>query len=514
MLNDIIKFVRLIPVLQPVYDKFPKIYLTLATITTAAGYGFIAFFPIMSLILFIMLFGNISGASGIIDWILVLLHIAILALVSITSFFMASTQFQPPSGVELNWEKPDKLIDEMLLLTERYSCRAFDNVIFTAEYSIKIIQTPRYSIPVFTHTTLSIGLPTLLCLSPDHFKGTLARAIGQYSGQYDHLTNWIFRSTLNWRHYRQAYKNGTTYFHKFIYYFFSIYCPLSEAINYFAIRKDELQSDHYVLDVINDNDVVAMISANIVNPEFLDTKFWPKIQSMARKNPMSPEFLPYDSMANALAKALNYSDKERWLKTAYSASIDYSHTLPGLRDRMYGLGHEEIIVPSKFSFNAARHYLGDDYTNEVISTMDQIWLQRLQLALNVVKEISKPHQTYTEDDPLVVQLRELQKKTKETPLNEEEVFELARLTSKVDGKAAGLKIYTRILNQRPNDVKILYTIGRVLLGNNDDSGIKVLTRAMELNPKCQGPACRMISKYFLKTGDTKAAEQWQAKSTT
>jgi len=513
MLNDIIKFVLLIPILQPVYAMFPKIYMVLASLATAIGYGFLVFFPLLSLILISTLFGTISDASGILDWIFVLVHIIILGLVAPISYFMISTQFLTPTGVELDWEKPDKFIDEMLLLIERYSCRTFDNIIFTPDYSIKIVQTPRYGIPVFTHTTLSIGLPTLLCLSPDHFKGSLARVIGQYSGQYDQLTNWIYRSTLNWRLYLHAYKNGKTIFHKFLYSFFSIYCPLTEALCYFAIQKDELKSDHYVLDVINDNDVVAMMSANLVNLEFLDKKFWPKIQSMARKNPITPEYLPYSSMANAIVKGLSHEDKERWLKIAYSGSIDYSHTLPGLRDRMYSLGHEEIIIPSKFSFNAARHYLGE-YVNEVISTMDQIWLQRLQLALNVTKSSNKTPETYADNDPLVIQLKELQRKTKESALSEEEVFELARLTSKIDGKAAGLKIYNRILKQRPNDVKILYTIGRLLLGNNDEFGIKVLTRAMELNPKCQGPACRMISKYYIKSGDTKSAEQWQAKSTT
>jgi len=513
MLNDIIKFVRVIPVLQPVYSKFPKSYMVLASMSTAIGFSFIGFFPLMSLILFFTLFGSISNATGFVDWLFILVHITALTLVTITSYFMVSAKFLPPTGVELDWEKSDKFIDEMLLLTERYSCRTFDNVIFTPEYGIKIIQTPRYGMPVFCQTTLSIGLSTVLCLSPDHFKGSLARVIGQYSGQYDQLTNWVTRSTLNWRHYLNAFKNGKTPFHQFIYYFFSVYCPLTEALCYFAVQKDELKSDHYVLDVINDNDVVAMISANIVNPEFLDKKFWPKIQSMARKNPSAPEHLPYDSMANAIVKGLSHDDKERWLKSAYSASKDYSHTLPNLRDRMYSLGHEDIIIPSKFSFNAARHYFGDSI-KEIISTMDQIWLQRLQLALKVIKKHSNTQQALAKDDPLVLQLRELQKKTKESSLSEEEVFELARLTSKVDGKTAGLKIYNRILKQRPNDVKILYTIGRLLLGSNDESGIKVLERAMELNPKCQGPACRMISKYYLKTGDAKSAEKWQAKSTT
>ncbi len=513
MLNDIIKFVRIIPLLQPLNTKFPKSYLMLATLSTSIGFIFLAFFPLLSLILFFKLFGSIASASGFVDWLLVLVHISILSLAAIISFFMYRTKFQTPTGVELDWEKPDKIIDEILLLTERYSCRAFDHIIFTPEYSINIIQTPRYSLPLITHKTLCIGLPTLLCLSPEHFKGLLARIIGQYSGQYNKLTNWINRSTLMWRYYLKAYKTGTTPADKFLYYFFSIYCPLTEAITYHAIQKDEFKSDYYVLDVINDNDVVAMISANIVNLEFLEKKYWPKIQSMARKNPMEPEFLPYDSMANAIAKGLNHEDKERWLKTAHSDSVDYSHTVPGLRERMYALGHEEIIVPNKFKFNAAKHYLGE-YVNDVIATMDQIWLQRLQLALNVIKDSSQTQESYGDDDPLVMQLRELQKKSKVTPLNEDEVFELARLTSKVDGKTAGLKIYQRILQQRPDDVKILYTVGRMLLGSNDDSGIKVLTRAMELNPKCQAPACRMISKYYLKSGDAKSAEQWQAKSTT
>ncbi len=513
MLNDIIKFVRLIPLLQPVYTKFPKSYITLATIITAVGYGFLAFFPIMSLILFFGLFGDVANASGFVDWLFILLNMLILAAVATTTFFMFKTKFTPPSGVELDWEKPDKFIDEMLLLVERYSCRTFDNVIFTPDYSIKIVQTPRYSIPVFTHTTLCIGLPTMLCLSPDLFKGTLARVIGQYTGQYDQITNWVARSTKNWRLYLEAYKHGENPFHKFIYYFFSVYCPFAEALCFFAIQKDELKSDHYVLDVINDNDVVAMMSANIVNPEFLEKKFWPKIQSMARQNPTAPEFLPYESMTNAIVKGLSYEEMERWLKSAHSAPVDYSHPLPSLRDRMYALGHEDIIVPSKFKFNAAKHYLGD-YVTEVIATMDQIWLQRLQLALNVVKESTKTQDSFVEDDQVIIQLRNLQKKSKEAALNQDEVLELARLTSKVDGKTAGLKIYNRILNQRPNDVKLLYAIGRVLLGNNEESGVKVLSRAMELNPKCVAPACRMISKYYLKSGDTKSAEQWQAKSTT
>ena len=62
-------------------------------------------------------------------------------------------------------------------------------------------------------------------------------------------------------------------------------------------------------------------------------------------------------------------------------------------------------------------------------------------------------------------------------------------------------LYQQILRQDPQHAKTLFAVGRILLSQNDPSGIKILERAMSIDKGCVAQSCWMLAQYFKRTGD-------------
>lgn len=86
-------------------------------------------------------------------------------------------------------------------------------------------------------------------------------------------------------------------------------------------------------------------------------------------------------------------------------------------------------------------------------------------------------------------------------LSDNEAWELANLTEKIEGKTQAIGRYQQVLRQNPNHAKTLFAVGRILLLKNDPSGVKALERAMALDKGCVAQGCWMLAKYFKACGD-------------
>ena len=105
-------------------------------------------------------------------------------------------------------------------------------------------------------------------------------------------------------------------------------------------------------------------------------------------------------------------------------------------------------------------------------------------------------------------LAELKQKADFAELNDNEAWELAFLTEKLEDKFLAITLYQQVLKQNPNHAKTLFAVGRILLGKNDASGVKALERAMELDKGCLAQACWMLAKYYKATGDEARSKQY------
>jgi len=105
-------------------------------------------------------------------------------------------------------------------------------------------------------------------------------------------------------------------------------------------------------------------------------------------------------------------------------------------------------------------------------------------------------------------LSDLKQKADSDSLNDNEAWELAHLTEKLEDKALAIQLYQQVLKQNPNHAKTLFAIGRILLTRDDPTGVKILERAMELDKGCVAQGCWMLAKYFKSAGNDALSKKY------
>ncbi|MGD8926729.1 MAG: hypothetical protein PVG20_07750, partial [Thioalkalispiraceae bacterium] len=394
---------------------------------------------------------------------------------------------------------------------------------------VEMMAVPRFGLPLLKTNVLYIGLPILQSLSPQQFKGALARKLGQFSAEHNRLTHWIFR----WRNYcalyQRSYRKTKTALYAPLRLFFKYYTPVLNVFTVHAARKDELEADVYALQVMNDTELADVILRSEVCNTFMKTKYWPKIHAMYRKNPDNPGHLPHASMTGVMRKALTENEFAQIMKDLINAEPRWNDAMPDLHTRLEHIGQTRLDMPPPVMETAAQRYLGDAFS-PVVKLLDKQWLAKNGTGTTATKNEGKPAtpsspakknapivnddsmlETTEVDDSLPLEEQKyqaLRSKASQTGLNQNEAYELATYAEKFEGKAAAIAMYQKILKSDPNHAKTIFAVGRILLASNDPSGVKILEKAMQLDKGCIAQACWMLAKYYKALGDEERSKHY------
>ncbi len=529
--------------LDGLYEKREKAYFALAALVTGLGYFMLALFPLLALIGIFKILGGMTSASSFLGWIGVLIWMGITAAAAVITYTLATVKIQMPSGLGLKEDKAPRLHELIAEINQTYSIPKIDRIIVHDHCELDMVSVPRFGLPLLTTNVLYIGLPVLQSLSPTYFKGALARKLGQFSAQHNRLTHWIYRWRQYCFQYQRSYNRSRSPLYIPLKMFFKFYTPLLEAFTVHAARRDEMEADMYALQVMNDEELADVILQLEVSKQFLKTKYWPKLFSMLRKNPQNPERLPHISMPGVLRKSLTENEFAQTMKELLNNEPTWQDGVPSLIARLEHIGQTKLNMPPPVMESAAQRYLGDAFS-AVVKLLDKQWVakngkvkkSKMETGNNtdmsfgeepVVAKSQKTPATTTkqpvqkpvnapitndasmldttevaEDLPIEEKkFRSLRSKSAKTMLSQSEAFEFATLTEKFEGKAAAILLYQKILKQDSSHAKTIFAVGRILLSQNDPSGVKILEKAMQLDKGCIAQACWMLAKYFKATGN-------------
>ncbi len=544
--------------LDGLYEKQEKVYFALAALTTGLGYFMLALFPLLAFIGIFKILGGMANASTFMAWIGVLVWMGITAVAAIISYSMATVKIQMPSGLGLKEDKAPKLHELINEIKQTYSVPKIDRIIVHDHCELDMVSVPRFGLPLLTTNILYIGLPVLQCLSPTYFKGALARKLGQFSAQHNRLTHWIYRWRQYCFQYQRSYNRTKSPIYQPLKWFFKFYTPMLEAFTVHAARRDEMEADMYALQIVNDEELADVILQLEVSKQFLKTKYWPKLFAMLRKNPQNPERLPHISMQGVLRKALTENEFAQTMKELLNNEPTWRDGMPSLIGRLEHIGQTKLNMPPPVMESAAQRYLGDAFS-AVIKLLDKQWLAKngklkkskststtdvsfedeettpvkenkansavqqspAAPAQTQAKTTSAPLETnehdasmletteFAEDMPIEEKkFRTLRDKASKAMLSQNEAYEYATLTEKFEGKAAAIVMYQKILKQDSSHAKTIFAVGRILLSQNDQSGVKILEKAMQLDKGCVAQACWMLAKYFKATGNDELSKSY------
>jgi len=514
-------------------DEASSALLIIASVAAGLGYVLFAMPLLLTLIGIIVVTTGIGSAHSLSAWLHLLLWAGISVAGMAILFAQLRVKISTPSGLGLKEDKAPRLYELLNSLGENYKLPHIHRLVVHEKFSLEFVPVPRFGLPFLHTNVLYIGLPVLQALSPAEFKGALAGLLGQYSGVQNRKTHWVYR----WHQYceqnQRAYKKHNSLISHPMSLFFRFYTPLLKYLAAGSLRQDRLESDIYMLEIMNDSDVADVILHYEVSQAFIKNKYWPKIFAMLRKNPAKPEALPHINMAKVLRNGLSENEFAQTLKQLMDQEKTWLNIKPDVHTRLQNIGQSKLNMPPPVMETAAQRYLADAYS-AVIKMLDKQWLAKYAKASKTIKSTAK-NDASQQDSPVThtkqatetdrlqnisseqnatisvterKRFAELKQKAESANLVENEAWELAYLTEKLEGKSAAIRLYQHVLKQNPNHAKTLFAVGRILLGNNDASGVKILERAMKLDKGCIAQSCWMLAKYFKASGDDARSKEY------
>lgn len=504
--------------LSQLNDRYPKLMLGISATVTMAGYLFVGLFPFLFLMAVFKVGFGVGAADSFAAWLNLFKWIVIGVISGSVSYTMLRVKMHMPSGLGLKDDKAPRLYELITEMRQSYNAPVIDRVIVHDKFSLELVPVPRFGLPLLNTNVLYIGLPVLQCLSPSQFRGALARRLGQYSATDNKLTHWVYR----WRQYCNQYQlsfakqKSTVYFP--LQWFYRFYTPFLNAITVHSAREDELAADAYALHIMNDEDLADMVIRYEVCTHFIKNKYWPKVFSVLRSNSAHPELTPHLSMAKVVKDNLSENEFAQTMKELMNADTSWQNTVPDLHHRLENLGQSKLSMPLPVMETAAQRYLGKA-AGAVIKLLDKQWLAKhaASSSMQHTEKTAEPatkepvkgevvNNNDTESDRQ--RLTELRNIARNGKLASHEAFEMASLMEKVEGKAVAVALYKQILKQDPNHADCLFAVGRILIAQNDQSGVKVLERAMQINSGCVAQGCWMLAKFFKTLGNEEQSKHY------
>lgn len=376
-LANTLQWLNIKRLLQPLVTRFPAMANILALLGAVPALLLLLGLPLLTLILLLQLPQQISTAVTIMDWSLVTTSVVTVLLGSGITWLVLRTPLQPPHGLPLDHSIAPGLLDLVDELENNYGRATVHRIVLRSDFDIQLHRTPRYGLPFLTNNTLTIGLPMLLSLSPTHFKALLARRIGQASGKHNRLSGWFYQLAAIWRTYCDSYSKQPSQAMKLLGGLFKFYIPFYRKLAFFAMRQDELEADRYALELVNDHDMVGVMSQEIITRAFLEQKYWPKIKQLMRRADTA-RYAPYRQMPQVVQKSLTPDDARNWLMAAINNPDNLTETMPPLKSRLENIGHKKTGAPTPVTEVAATAYISPQALTKILNKFDQRWLKRQQ----------------------------------------------------------------------------------------------------------------------------------------
>ncbi|MBI3562778.1 MAG: hypothetical protein HY080_13785 [Gammaproteobacteria bacterium] len=498
--------------LQALNEHRPKLYRGLVFTALAVGYLGIGLLPLTTLITFFSLVNQISAAKTVSAWLALFIPLGILGLSGFMSFIMLRLHVSSPSGLGIKPDKAPKLYELLAELRSTIKHPKLHRVVIHDQYSLEFIPVPRFGLPLVTTNVLHIGLPMMQTLTSGQFKGMLARKLGQYSMQHNWLSHAVYRFRQYAGLYQQAYtkQSQNQWFYLPFKWFFNVYVPWLNAMTVHTARLDELEADTYALQVMSNDEFADSLIRYHVTESFLREKFWPKIHELLQKNSQQSQLSPHTSMFKVVNKGLTDTEVARSLEQLIKQDPDWDSVVPGLHARLDHIGYRNLSLPPPVLESAAQKLLGASLS-VITKLMDNQWLSKQGIvAKKPAAKSSRSTEAEPGDDEKIYQ--SLLAKANQDSLSDDDLWRLGVLTEKLHGKTAAVGIYQQLLKRNSHHAKTWMAIGRILLSQQDDTGIKALERAMELDTSVTAQTSWMLAKYYKSKGNDTMAKRYIEKA--
>lgn len=362
------RFKRLGRQIESLLTKYQVAYLSAVVLIAISGYLLVLLFPLLSLMLGYSLVNHLIH-EPVINWPMITAGFCVFLISSLLSYSLFRAKPAKPVGLNMS----EKVFPEVFKLVEKmngyFKYPRISKIIMTNHYELDIIKTPLSIFPVWSTNTLVIGLPLLLCVSPQQFECLMARRIGQFSKKHNIVTNWLYQLRASWKLFCNSYAQQKQLDSRFINWLLMVYSSLYSIASVYVVRKEELNADNYGMEVYNHKYMYEMMMADAVYRHYLENTFWPAAQKVALQN-----VKPNRNLLSVVNNVIKGEKLEVLAKKVFAEVPEWNHPYPSLKQRLEEIAYHEVSMTDPDEVKAANQFIGSSLNN-VIDLMDKLWLR-------------------------------------------------------------------------------------------------------------------------------------------
>lgn len=491
---------------EQLYQHNPKLYRTLLASMAIFGYAYILLILMIFLFLFVlllilMLTGKTSGGG-----IRVLIVCGILVWLIVHALWV---KFTPPHGLGITAREAPWLFKVIEEVCGRLNSPRVAEVILDGTFNAGVSQLPRLGIFGWHKNYLTIGLPLLYSLSPEQFKAVLAHEFGHLSGSHGKFSIWIYRVTQIWQ---QVIGNFSGSRNLAVYLFLPFYkwfAPRFLAFAYVQNRQHEFEADQRAAQLIGKEHAVNALVRTRFYGELFEDRFWPGIYKLADSQASIPA--PYEKLGPFVQSFDDYIAADFMLRRAFQQKHEGADSHPVLAERIAAIENSSCIPLDRIEQfvrmclakePSAAEICFNGQRENLTAGIDALWQKMLEA------DWAQRH-VYMQQRRS--ELTALENKIHNSPLSADESIQLAQLTESIHGPEKALPLYQQLAQSHPDNMQMLFSVGRLLLEKKDPAGQPMIERVMEKAPTSRQAGCELLAKFHYDLGDLEAAKQWRFK---
>ena len=418
-------------------------------------------------------------------------------------------KLSPPAGRPLRREEAPQLFADMAEVCKKLDAPRADVVLLTDDYNAAVSQVPRLGVFGWHRNYLIVGLPLMQALPPDEWRGILAHEFSHLSRAHARFSNWIYRVRKTWFQLMNTLENerqggGAWLFKRF----FHWYAPYFGAYSFVLARRDEYEADKLAASVVGADAMARGFITSSVRERHLSQSFWPDVRKQIVTHSEPPADV-HSLMANSLRAPLDATPVQAWISDALAVETGSADTHPAIRDRIAALGvdvrqlaDKAASAASPIAVTAAEHYLGG-VASSLTRELDAQWRN------DASQWWSERHERESAQEAELADLEQ-----RHSSLNDEELWNLARLAEARKGPDAAEPYLRALLTRTPRHAAASYTLGYNLLARDEEQGegVGLIETAMDIDSEAIGPGSRTIAAWLRRRGRTDEAERYESRA--
>jgi len=495
---DPARFGTLVRALEQRAQRYPRLYRAQVAAVAALGYLYVGGVLLLLLGLVAGLVYaaiQVRGGGAVLGKLL--LPVAGLAYVLLRSLWIRVPDLE---GLPLPAEQFPALAEAIEKVRAQVDAPRFRRVLLDGDFNAAVAQRPRFGILGPSVSDLVLGLPLMQALSPAEFEAVLAHEMGHVSRQHGRFGHWIYRVRTTWGRLSEAVSaGGSTGTSLLLGKFLSWYAPFFGAYSFVLARLDEYEADQASVRVAGRATVAAALMRIEVLSRFHAERHWGAISRELNGGGTVQD--PHAAFVRRLAVPPDRRELDQWLAEAMRRKTDHTDTHPCLADRLRAIGAAASpALPPSPGEPASALLLGAS-ADALARELDQRWWTQVE------PQVARAR---AEHEAAGRRLDELDAGAQDNDAGWERIELLDRLGRASEARAAA----EGVLAARPDDARVLFFVGRVLLEADEAEGIALLERSAALHPPAAPAVQALIFQYHMRRGQAEQADEARGRLTT